>query len=163
MAAPATDLPPPRIVSADQLEAIHEASLTILEEIGMDVLLPEARDIYAARGRRGRPAASGCAPIAAGRSTRWPTAPAGFTLHARNPAHNVDVGGNHDVLAGREPAQLLDLDGGRRPGNRADYQNFLRLGQTLNILHLTGGYPVEPIDIHADDPPPRRAARHLTR
>src|SRR5688572_33431850 len=45
-------LPPVELVSADQLESIHEAALTILEEIGMDVLLPEARDIYRAAGAR---------------------------------------------------------------------------------------------------------------
>ena len=37
-------------VSADELEAIHDASLTILEEIGMDVLLPEARALLKAAG-----------------------------------------------------------------------------------------------------------------
>ena len=36
-------------VSEDELEAIHDASLTVLEEIGMDLLLPEARDDPEAR------------------------------------------------------------------------------------------------------------------
>src|SRR3954454_22970281 len=43
-------LPPVDLVSADQLESIHEAALTILEEIGMDVLLAEARDILRTAG-----------------------------------------------------------------------------------------------------------------
>ena len=43
-----------------------------------------------------------------------------------------------------------DLEGGRRPGNHADYKNFLRLIQTLNAIHITGGYPVEPVDLHPD-------------
>ena len=47
-------LPPVELVSADELESIHEAALTILEEIGMDVLLPEAREIYRAAGAHGR-------------------------------------------------------------------------------------------------------------
>uniref|UniRef100_UPI0035AE5ED5 trimethylamine methyltransferase family protein n=1 Tax=Aestuariivirga sp. TaxID=2650926 RepID=UPI0035AE5ED5 len=33
-----------RILSDDQIEAIHRQSLKVLEVIGMDVLLPEARD-----------------------------------------------------------------------------------------------------------------------
>ena len=41
---------PVAAVSADELEAIHDASLTILEEIGMDVLLPEARELLKAAG-----------------------------------------------------------------------------------------------------------------
>ena len=47
---PRNRLSPVELVSADELESIHEASLTILEEIGMDVLLPEAREIYRAAG-----------------------------------------------------------------------------------------------------------------
>jgi trimethylamine---corrinoid protein Co-methyltransferase len=36
--------PPMEIVSADELESIHHASLQVLSEIGMDFTLPEARD-----------------------------------------------------------------------------------------------------------------------
>src|SRR5262249_16630981 len=39
---------------------------------------------------------------------------------------------------------------GRRDGNFADYCTFIRLAQSLNIMHLIGGYPVEPIDLPPD-------------
>jgi trimethylamine:corrinoid methyltransferase-like protein len=42
--------PPMEIVSADQLEAIHETSLQVLEEIGLNFLLPEAREILREAG-----------------------------------------------------------------------------------------------------------------
>ena len=136
-------------VSEDELEAIHDASLTILEEIGLDVLLPEAREIYAAAGAR-----------VEGQRVRFDRgmvldavakAPSGFTLHARNPAHSVEIGGDAIVFCsvGSAP-NSSDLEGGRRPGNHADYKNFLRLIQTLNAIHITGGYPVEPVDLHPD-------------
>ena len=38
------------ILSAQTLQDIHDASLTVLEEIGMDVILPEARDRMKAAG-----------------------------------------------------------------------------------------------------------------
>ena len=83
------------------------------------------------------------------------TAPAEFTLHSWNPAHSLHIGG--DWLAfgtvGSAP-NSCDLDRGRRTGNRADYQNFCRLAQMLDSIHFVGGYPVEPIDIHA-------SVRHL--
>ncbi len=41
---------PINLVSADELEAIHNTALTILEEIGFKVLTPEARAAYAAAG-----------------------------------------------------------------------------------------------------------------
>ena len=46
----ASPYPPMEIVSADQIEAIHEASLQVLEEIGMNFLLPEAREILRKAG-----------------------------------------------------------------------------------------------------------------
>jgi trimethylamine--corrinoid protein Co-methyltransferase len=48
------------------------------------------------------------------------------------------------------PPNASDLDGGRRPGNFADYKNFIRLMQSLNILHLCGGVPIAPIDLDAE-------------
>ena len=48
----------------------------------------------------------------------------------------------------------FDRAGGRRPGAKRDYQNFIRLGQSFDSIHFIGGYPVEPIDIHA-------SVRHL--
>ena len=54
------------------------------------------------------------------------------------------------------PPNVADLDRGRRIGNRDDYQNLLRLGQSLNSVHFLAGYPVEPVDIH-------HGVRHLAR
>ena len=83
------------------------------------------------------------------------TAPAEFTLHSWNPEHSLHIGG--DMLAfgtvGSAP-NSCDLDGGRRTGNRHDFQNFCRLTQMLDSIHFVGGYPVEPIDVHA-------SVRHL--
>ena len=43
---------PTEVVSADELESIHDASMRILEEIGMDFLDPESRDLLAKAGAR---------------------------------------------------------------------------------------------------------------
>jgi trimethylamine--corrinoid protein Co-methyltransferase len=76
-------------------------------------------------------------------------------LHARNPANNLQIGGDAVAFCSVASApNVFDRDGGRRPGNRKDYQNLLRLGQSLDSVHLWGGYPVEPADIHA-------SVRHL--
>src|SRR3990172_992935 len=42
--------PPMAQFSEDQIEAIHQTSLRVLEEVGMRVLFPEARAIYQAAG-----------------------------------------------------------------------------------------------------------------
>ncbi len=43
---------PTKLVSDDELESIHIASLRILSEYGMDFLLPEARDLLAKAGAK---------------------------------------------------------------------------------------------------------------
>src|SRR5262245_56121954 len=43
---------PLRILSDDQIETVHKASLDLLEEIGMDILDPEARQIFSRAGAK---------------------------------------------------------------------------------------------------------------
>ncbi len=77
------------------------------------------------------------------------TAPSTFTLHARNPAHDIELGGDWIAFGTvGSPPNVADLDRGRRIGNRADYQNLLRLAQSLSAVHFLSGYPVEPVDLH---------------
>jgi len=140
---------PTRIVSDDELEAIHLASLRVLREIGIDVLHAEARRIMKEHG----------ADVQEGSErVRFDSdmvlelishAPSEFTLHARNPAHNVRLGGNNLVFSQVASApNCSDLDRGRRAGSQADFRNLVKLGQMHNIIHVTGGYPVEPVDLH---------------
>lgn len=152
---PRLAFPPTAIVSADELEAIHNASLTILEEIGMDILNAEARDILTAAGATLEPGTIRIRIDRALIAQAIATCPAQFTLHARNPAHDIEVGGNFVAfsLMGSAP-NSNDMDRGRRPGSRADFQDFIKLGQSFNIVHTMAGYPVEPVDIHA-------SVRHL--
>lgn len=146
---------PTRVVSDDELEATHDASLVVLRDIGIDVLDPEARELFAAAG----------ATIEADtiRVQLDPemvietiaTAPSEFQLHGRNPETTVTFGGNHVVFgAVASPPNVSDIAGGRRTGNTIDFQNLVRLSQHLNAIEVHGGYPVEPADIHA-------SVRHL--
>jgi trimethylamine--corrinoid protein Co-methyltransferase len=81
---------------------------------------------------------------------RIKTAPSSFTLHATNPEHDLEIGGDWMAFGSVASApNVADLDRGRRVGNREDYQNLIRLCQMLNPVHFFAGYPVEPIDIHA--------------
>ena len=46
--------PPVRVLSDDQIEAVHGASLRVLRDIGMKVLCPQARALYAGAARTTR-------------------------------------------------------------------------------------------------------------
>src|SRR5262245_33809718 len=77
-------LEPARILSDDQIAAIHRQSLQVLEEIGMDMLQAEARDILARAGARVEGER-----VRIGRDIvehALTTALSEFTIHARNPA-----------------------------------------------------------------------------
>jgi trimethylamine---corrinoid protein Co-methyltransferase len=146
---------PTAIVSADELESIHLASLTVLEEIGLDFLHPEARQMMKEAGADVSPDSERVRIDRGLVASVLGLAPAQFTLHARNPAHHLQIGGDAMAFCSVASApNSFDRDGGRRPGNHVDFQNFVRLGQTLDSIHLWGGYPVEPADIHA-------SVRHL--
>jgi trimethylamine--corrinoid protein Co-methyltransferase len=152
---PRRRFPPMEIVSADELEAIHRASLTILEEIGMDFLNAEARRLLAQAGADVKPDSLRVRFDRGLIEEKIRTAPAEFTLHARNPAHNLHIGGDFLTFPQMASApNCSDADRGRRPGSQEDFRRLVKLGQSFNIIHLTGGYPVEPVDLHA-------SVRHL--
>ena len=144
-------LPPLELVPADALERIHHASLRILAEIGMNFLLPEAREILRAAGAKVEPGSTRVRFDPALIEERIATAPARFTLHARNPERHVPIGDDRMVFALVASApNVSDLDRGRRAGTFADYCNLIRLSHSLEIVHYTGGYPVEPTDVPPD-------------
>ncbi len=140
---------PTDVLSADELESIHRASLQVLAEIGMDFLDPDARELLRAAGAQVEPGVARVRFDPDLVMERIRTAPSSFTLHAWNPAHHLELGGDWTAFGTvGSPPNVADLDGGRRIGNRADYQNLLRLGQSLDTVHFLSGYPVEPVDIH---------------
>ncbi len=141
---------PVEIISEDQVEAIHLASLEILETIGIMVRLEEARDIL---NKAGQKVDDETQIVYFDRHfvlDALSHAPSHFTLHAPNPDCNVTIGGDHMVFAmGASMPNCSDMDEGRRTGNQKDFRNFLRLAQSINIISTAGGYPVEPVDIHS--------------
>jgi trimethylamine--corrinoid protein Co-methyltransferase len=146
---------PLEVLSADDVESIIDAALTILETTGFRFLEDESRR---------RLEAAGAEPLNDARMTRLgrdmvtelvAAAPAEFGLRARNPARNLRIGGNNIVFASvGGPAFVSDLDKGRRPGTYAEVCDYLRVIQSLNIIHQEGGGCFEAMDL-----PPE--SRHL--
>jgi trimethylamine--corrinoid protein Co-methyltransferase len=138
---------PFQVIDDDQLEMIHQASLSILSRTGVNFLNPRAQQILKQNG----------VDIDASSRARFDpemvtetikTAPSTFTVHARNPTRNLSFGANQlNITPVSGPPNVSDLERGRRSGNWQDYCDFLRLAQSLNVVHFTAGHPVEPIDI----------------
>ena len=139
---------PMNIFSEDEIESIHEASLKVLCDTGMDIQSPRAVEILKREG----------AMIDGdGQRVRFDpdfimekisTTPSEFTLHGRHKERHVQVGGQFVVNSMVSSApNVSDLDRGRRLGNFEDYSNLIKLGEILNTVHAIKGYPVEPCDI----------------
>ena len=142
--------PPTPVVSADELESVHETSLAILREIGIDIIHPEARRLLHEAGAEVAPSGDRVRFDPALIDWAIAQAPSGFTLHARDPAKSLRFEEGRVAFASvASTPNCACLDHGRRSGNRADFQTFIKLGQSLNAVQLWGGYPVEPSDIHA--------------
>ena len=146
---------PVEILTAEQVELIHRASLRILREIGFEVLGDQALDLFEAAGatvdRSRRSVRLDDAQVEA----LVAQAPAEFRLHARNPERDVTLGGSHVVFSSvGGPAFVTDLDRGRRAGNFADFVDYVKVISSLNVIHQEAGGPLEPTDLPV-------ATRHL--
>ena len=139
---------PLEIVSAEGVEEIHRTSLRILQEIGIECLGDAVLDRFTAAGANVDRATRRVRVDAAQVEELIALAPSRFTLHARNPARNVVLGGDHLVFcAVGGPAFVTDIERGRRAGNIADFIDYVKVIGALDIVHQEGGGPLEPTDL----------------
>ncbi len=76
------------------------------------------------------------------------TAPATYTMHARNPARNIEFGGTNLVFGSAYGSPFVsDIKGGRRYATLEDFQNFIKLTYLSPWLHHQSGTICEPVDI----------------
>jgi len=140
---------PTEPLTEEGVHAIHNAAMRILEEIGIDFLHEGAR---AKLKEAGADVTDGEPRVRMDRAMVMDLvaqAPAEFTITPRNPARQVTVGGKHQLYVNvSSPPSCSDLDRGRRPGDRESFRELMKLTQYFNCIHLAGGYPVEPVDIH---------------
>ena len=110
---------PSEILSQDQVETIIDTALGVLATQGMRFLEPSGRDLLAKAGAQVDGEIVRFDPDFVRESVAQ--APAEFGLRARNPEHNLTIGGAHTVFTSvGGPAFCSDLDNGRRPGNYAE-------------------------------------------
>jgi trimethylamine---corrinoid protein Co-methyltransferase len=140
--------------TTEQLELIEANAETVLQEIGIDFRDDaEALSLWKQAGADVK-----------GDRVRFPkglvrslikTAPREFTQFARNPANNVQVGGDNTIFVPvYGPPFIRNLDEGRRYATIEDFRNFVKLAYMSPSLHHSGGTICEPVDIPV-------AKRHL--
>ena len=76
------------------------------------------------------------------------TAPKQYTMCARNPQHNIELGGDNLVLAPAYGSPFVtDLEAGRRYATLTDFENFIKLTYMTDALHHQSGTVCEPVDV----------------
>ena len=141
-----------KVISEEDMEWIHGASLKILEETGVVFHNEEALAICKQHGAK-----------VDGQTVYFPktmvsqaleTSPESYRWRARNDAHSVTVGDEKEKLLLQPnggPVFIQDLDGGRRPATLEDFANIIKICQASDEVGLVGSFPVEPGDLRQDE------------
>jgi trimethylamine--corrinoid protein Co-methyltransferase len=139
-------------VSPDGLATIERGWMRLVSELGVRFDHPEALRVLAEAGQRVEGDVVFFDP-------EWvlemvAKAPSEFTLHARNGARDIRVGGDTMVFVPVQGPPFVRRGLERREAVLADFDDFCRLAQHLDDFDLAGGWPVEPNDVPLD-------SRHL--
>jgi trimethylamine---corrinoid protein Co-methyltransferase len=136
-------------LSEEQLDAVHDGAMTVLEEIGTDVRHPEMLDLLRSHGQS-----------IDGERVRWDRefvmemvakAPSSFVLSGRNPERAVTLGGAGPVLTpvGGSPF-CSDLERGRREGAYSDHVELVKMTHAADLLTCHQSGVVEANDLPED-------------
>jgi len=132
-------------------EIIHNASLEILETTGLRLHHPQALKLCTNNGFK----------IDGNRVFFEPKklmdhisqAPSSFTLHARNPEFNMQLGsGKVNFAPGYGAPAIVKASGRVRNAVFKDYKHFLAIMQASQYFDINGGIAVQPSDL-----PPEKA------
>ena len=139
--------PPASAFSEDRIEAIHQTALQVLEELGMKVLLPEARALFRQGGARidddGEMVFIGRDMVEAA------IAGAPKSIPLRAGARHRDLVlelGRLVIQPGAGAPHASDLTRGRRPASLSDFRDLIQLTHHFDVLHMLPPL-VEPQDV----------------
>jgi trimethylamine--corrinoid protein Co-methyltransferase len=134
----------------DRIEAIHASALEVLEDLGIKVLLPEARALFRSAGARVDEASE---MVWIGREiVEAALATCPRSIEAKGGARHRDVTlelGSLVFQPGAGAPHATDLVRGRRPGSAQDLRELIKLTQSFDVLQMV------PTLVEAQDVEPR--------
>jgi trimethylamine--corrinoid protein Co-methyltransferase len=137
------------MLSPEQIEQIHDASMKILAEVGVQFPVDAALEVFKEHGIKTDGQRVYLQEDQVMKALE--TVPSRFTIHARNPERNVTVGDGHPVFAPAYGAPfLVDPDEGKRAPTLEDYEALARLAHALPNQDMSGHLMVEPGDIASE-------------
>jgi trimethylamine--corrinoid protein Co-methyltransferase len=139
-------LPYTEPMAREQIERIHDASMAILEEVGVDFRDPTALADWKRAGARvdGERVYLDRLMV----MELIASIPAEITLHARDPQKSVTLGEGKSIFVPMTGAPFIrDLEDVRRWGRLADLNNFHKLAHMAPALHSSAHVICEPMDV----------------
>ena len=145
---------PLEALDEEQLEFIHNISLRIVEQEGIEVLGDQALALF----RKAGASVDDKGVVRMDRDQLLEIiaqAPESFTMTPRNPEQAIQIGGNviNFGLVSGTP-NVHDNINGRRIGNFEDYKKLISFGQYFNVLTFFGNQATAPTEMPAN-------SRHL--
>ncbi|CAD0184757.1 trimethylamine:corrinoid methyltransferase [Ruegeria sp. THAF57] len=139
--------PQMEVFPAEQIADMHETALRLLQELGIKVLLPEARRIFAAAGAK---VDEQTEMVFIGRDiveTAVASAPKSIACRAgvRRRDFTLELG-SLVFQPGAGAPNATDLERGRRPATGQDYLEFLKLTHHFDVFQMISPQ-VEPQDV----------------
>ena len=132
-------------MNEEQVHKINDASMAILEEVGVDFRDPIALEQWKAAGAsvEGHRVKFDRAMI----EELISTIPETITMHARDPEKTVNIGGNQSMFVPMTGAPfVVDLENKRRWPTLEDLSNFHKLAHMCPAIHSSAHHIVEPMD-----------------
>ncbi len=139
------NIPLTELMDEEQVYRIDDASMSLLEEVGVDFRDPIALEQWKQAGA-----------AVEGERVRFDrdlirelisSIPENITLHARSPEKNVKLGGKHSIFVPMTGAPFIrDLENIRRLPTLDDLSMFHKLAHMSPSMHSTAHHIVEPMD-----------------
>lgn len=134
------------ILTNEEVLKIHNNTLKILEEVGVEFAYEPALKVFSDFGQRIEGQRVFFNPDFVVEQVK--KAPSSFKLHARNPEKTLNCNHVDMVLVpGYGAPYIYDVDGNRRYSTMEDYDNIVKLAGASSVINCTGGNVCEPMDI----------------
>lgn len=126
-------------------QQIHDASMRVLEEVGIRLPNERALDLLKKHGARieGQTAFIPRKLI----ETEMEKIPRTYEFRARNPERSLIVGKDICAQTNAGCVFVQDMKTGPRRAKIEDYANVQKIAQSLKHLNIVGAHPVNPMDV----------------
>jgi trimethylamine--corrinoid protein Co-methyltransferase len=145
-------MPRYEVLSADAMATLDKGWRRIVSEIGIEFMSDRALDLFRAAGQRVEENTVFLDPDFV--LAQVAKAPREFDVAARNPEHNVHIGGDSMAFGAVYGPPFVRQGDVRREATMEDFRAFTKLAQSFDVLDSAGGVICEPNDAPLD-------SRHL--